>query len=177
MSKNNLKNQNSSIKMKKFLLSVALVTLFSTWAYSQNLGEITLKDINGNNVSLSKYTNSGKIVIFSFWATWCSPCKKELSNISELYEDWKSDYNIEVVAINIDDSRNQAKVKPYIDGQGWEFPVLLDPNEQLKRTLNFQTVPYTFVLGKDGKVIYQHSGYVEGDEYELEDKLEKWTSK
>lgn len=163
--------------MKKILFSLLMSLSMMAMASAQNLDNISLKDINGNNVNLSKYTKSGKIVIFSFWATWCSPCKKELSNIAELYEDWKTDYGVEVVAINIDDSRNQAKVKPYVDGQGWDFPVLMDPNEQLKRSLNFQTVPYTFVVGKDGKVIYQHSGYVEGDEYELEDKLEKWTGK
>ncbi len=107
----------------------------------------------------------------SFWATWCSPCKKELNNISYLYEDWQEDYNMELVAISIDDVRNTSKVKTYVDGQAWEYDVLLDTNEDLKRMMNFQTVPFTVLINKDGRIVYTHAGYVEGDEFILEEKI------
>lgn len=162
----------------KHLLTIAFSLFFSMGIIAQDtLPDIELSDLEGNKVSLNEYAENGKITVFSFWATWCSPCKKELSNIADIYEDWTDEWEVEVVAVNIDDQRNFGKVKPYVDGQGWEYTVLMDPNEQLKRALNFQTVPFTFVLDKEGKVAYQHTGYVEGDEYELEELIETLDAK
>lgn len=162
----------------KQLLTIGFSLLLSVGLFAQDsLPDIELSDLDGNKVTLNEYAENGKITVFSFWATWCSPCKKELSNIADIYEDWTDEWDVEVVAVNIDDSRNFGKVKPYVDGQGWDYTVLMDPNEKLKRALNFQTVPFTFVLDKEGKVAYQHTGYVEGDEYELEELIEKLDEK
>lgn len=76
-------------------------------------------------------------------------------------------------AVSIDDSRNASKVKTYINGQQWDYDVLLDPNSSLKRALNFQTVPYTLLIDSKGSIVYTHSGYVEGDEYILEDHIKE----
>lgn len=138
---------------------------------SKELPSLVLTDINGKKINVADYGKNGKITVISFWATWCSPCKKELNNISYLYEDWQEDYNMELVAISIDDVRNTSKVKTYVDGQAWEYDVLLDTNEDLKRMMNFQTVPFTVLINKDGRIVYTHAGYVEGDEFILEEKI------
>ena len=153
------------------LLACAIFTV--TLHAQKTLPNVSLKNIDGENIEIADFGKDGKITILSFWATWCSPCKKELNNIAELYEDWQADYDVELVAISVDDQRNASKIKPYVNGQAWEYTVLLDVNEDLKRALNFQTVPYTLVLNKEGEIIYEHSGYVEGDEYELEDVLKE----
>jgi len=62
-------------------------------------------------------------------------------------------------------------VKTYANGQGWDFEVLLDPNQDLKRALNFQTIPYTILVDKNGNIVYRHTGYIEGDEYLLEEEI------
>jgi len=165
--------------MKQVILTVAIALFFfgSPILLAQNsLPDLSLEDVNGNVVNVSDYTKDGKITIFSFWATWCSPCKKELNNIADLYEDWQEQFDLEVVAVSIDDQRASARVKPYVDGQGWEYTVLLDKNQDMQRALNFQSVPYTVVVDASGEIIYTHSGYVEGDEYVLEDKLVEWTA-
>ncbi len=157
----------------KILLFVALC-FFSIGAVAQGtLPDVSLKSIDGESINISDYGKDGKVTIFSFWATWCSPCKKELNNIADMYEDWQADYDVELVAISIDDQRNATKIKPYVNGQGWDYTVLMDVNEDLKRALNFQTVPFTLVVNKKGEIVYQHTGYVEGDEYELEDKIKE----
>lgn len=135
-----------------------------------------LKDINGNLVNIQELATLGEPLIVSFWATWCTPCKKELSNYSDLYADWQKDYKVKVVAISIDDARNTSKVKAYVNGVKWPFLVLLDPNEDMKRSLNFQTVPFTMLLDGNGKIIYRHNSYVEGDEFVMEEKLKKLIS-
>jgi cytochrome c biogenesis protein CcmG, thiol:disulfide interchange protein DsbE len=143
----------------------------------KELPAVFLPDLDGKKVNLADFGKNGKVTVISFWATWCSPCKKELNNISYLYEDWQDEYDVELIAISIDDTRNTSKVKSYVNGQGWDYVVLLDSNEELKRLLNFQTVPFTVVIDKNGKIVYSHSGYVEGDEYVLEDRIKFFSAK
>jgi cytochrome c biogenesis protein CcmG/thiol:disulfide interchange protein DsbE len=177
-------NNYKSIKMKKtsFLIATIIIALFShaqeKTVLEKILGEktlpsITLLDMNGKKVNVADYGKSGKITILSFWATWCIPCKKELANMAELQEDWAKKYNTQIVAVSIDDSRNTTKVKPYVDGQRWEYEVLLDVNQDLKRNLNIPSVPFTILVDSEGKIVYTHSGYTEGDEYVLEEQIQK----
>jgi thiol-disulfide isomerase/thioredoxin len=142
-------------------------------AYQSSIPEVSLRDTDGNLVALRSLIRPGKPTIISFWATWCAPCKKELSNYAELYADWQKQFDVEVLAISIDDSRNSAKVKSYINGVKWPFRVLLDPNEDMKRSLNFQTVPFSLLIDGEGGIAYRHNSYVEGDEYVMEEKLKK----
>lgn len=163
--------------MRKLLTVVVLLLGLSAQAQEQaGLPNVQLKDIQGNVVKLQDLATAGEPLIISFWATWCTPCKKELSNYAELYDDWQKDFKVKVVAISIDDARNTAKVKAYVNGVKWPFQVLLDPNEDMKRSLNFQTVPFTILIDGNGKIIYRHNSYVEGDEFVMEEKLKKLTS-
>ena len=139
----------------------------------KTLPSITLSDMNGKKVNVADYGKSGKITIISFWATWCVPCKKELTNMADLYDEWKKKYNVQVVAVSIDDSRSTSKVKPVVDGQRWEYEVLLDVNQDLKRQLNVPSVPFTLLVDANGKIVYMHNGYTDGDEYVLEEEVKK----
>lgn len=164
--------------MKKILAALCLVASLTTMAQkAQTMPEIILKDMNGKSKNMSDYSKSGKITIVSFWATWCTPCKKELSNIYELYDDWKAKYDIVVVAVTVDAFRNVPKVKPYIDGQGWPYDVILDVNMDLARAMNVLAPPQTFLLDQSGNIIWSHQGYTEGDEFILEEQLKKLVPK
>lgn len=165
--------------MKKLATLITLFISLSAWAQSgsQTMPDIVLKDVNGKNVNVADYSKSGKITIISFWATWCTPCKKELNNMNELYDDWKEKYNLEIVAVSTDNSRNVPKVKPYVDGQNWPFTCLLDVNEDLKRAMNAVSIPFTVVLDTNGTIVYSHTGYLEGDEFVLEEKIKTLAAK
>lgn len=153
---------------------LALTVFCAATAFSQDaLPDIELYDINGNKINMSAYANDGKITIFSFWATWCVPCKEELNNIAEIYADWQKDYDVEIVAVSIDDSKTRANVKSYAEGQGWEYTVLLDSNKDLHRMLSGQSVPFLVISDKNGKIVEKHTGYIEGDEYVLEDTIKE----
>ncbi len=169
----NLPNNNSLI-MKKFILTTLAFLALNigfTQDQKQTLPDLSLKDINGKMVNVKDYAKKGKMVIISFWATWCTPCKKELNNINELYEEWKTKYDVIVVAVSIDNARNVMKVKPYVDGQAWPFDVLLDVNSDMMRAMNVVNPPHTFLLDKTGNIVYSHTGYLEGDEFTLEEKM------
>ena len=157
--------------MLKIQVFVAFV-LLSFVGYAQKLPNVTLKDLDGKSVNMSKYNNSDKPIIVSFWATWCGPCIKELTAISEVYASWQKETGVELVAVSIDDSRTKARVKPQVKGKSWKYTVVLDENQELKRALNVGNVPYTMVLYK-GKVVYSHSSYTPGIENEIYKQVKK----
>ncbi|MEK9600411.1 MAG: TlpA disulfide reductase family protein [Bacteroidota bacterium] len=169
--------------MKKYF-TLLMMVFMSAYSYAQDdnssmsyLPEITLKNIDGKDVNLADYGANEKITVISFWATWCKPCIKELKNINALLEEWVQDYNMELVAISLDDSRNAAKVKPTVNALNWDFDVLLDPNGELQRAMNVANPPVTFLVNQSGQIVYTHTGYVEGDEYDLEDHIKELVSK
>ena len=154
------------------VLSVVFFS-FSAKTFEEQLPSIELKDIDGNTVNIQDFGNNGKITIISFWATWCGPCIKELDNMNELYEDWVDDYGLELIAVSVDDARNIPKVKPMVNGRGWPYNVLLDENRDLSRALNVSNPPMTFLIDKEGNIVYKHTGYTEGAEYKLLDQIKK----
>ncbi len=169
------------MKLGKLLLVPLLVFIASSFEVvkGQTLGDATkipdteLKTLKGNQVKLSNELASDKYTIISFWATWCKPCKKELNNLSYLLPKWKKQYDVELLAISLDNSQTSRKVRAYVNGKGWQFDVLLDPNNNTKRQLNFNAIPYSMIVDKKGKIIYKHSGYKSGDEYAMKDELKK----
>lgn len=163
--------------MKKFLLLFAFIGSLTAFG-QEKLPSIKVKDLDGNQVDISTLTNDGPIIV-SFWATWCKPCIRELNAIYDQYDDWKDETNVKLIAVSIDDTRNSAKVLPFVNSQGWEYQIFLDENSELRRALNVNNIPHTFLLDKTGKVVWQHNGYITGDEdhlYELVTKLSQGQS-
>ena len=165
----------------KRILALASLLFFVGTAFAQDttaqsgqaLPDIAARDVDGNNVNVKDLADGEHITIISFWATWCKPCIKELNNISALLEEWEKDYNVHLVAISVDDSRNVAKVKPFAAGRGWDFDIWLDPNGDVQRAMNVTNPPTTMLVNSAGQIVYLHTGYQEGDEYELEDHIKE----
>lgn len=158
------------------LATTFFLSLSITSAAQTNGGSIpstSIKNLDGTTFDTGTIENDGKPIIINFWATWCSPCKRELNNITDLYEDWVDETGVKLVAISIDDTRNMAKVAPYVNGKGWEYEVYIDPNGDFKRALGVNNVPHTFLVDGNGKIVWQHNSYNEGDEYELYELVQK----
>jgi peroxiredoxin len=154
------------------LFSALLLTI--TLSAQDKLPSIQLKGLSGNMIDAATLENDGKPIVISFWATWCKPCIRELNAINDMYIDWQDETGVKLIAISIDDSRNSARVRPFIAGQGWEYDVYLDENQELKRALNVNNIPHTFLVDGEGHLVWQHNGYIPGDEdhlYELISKL------
>ena len=161
--------------MKKLFLTIIAIALLSTISISQNrtLPSVDVKTLDGSSINITALENNGKPIVISFWATWCKPCKKELNTIAEVYEDWQDETGVKLVAISIDDTRSMAKVAPYVNASDWDYEVYLDPNGDLKRAMGVSTVPHTFLLNSKKEIIWQHKGYIDGDEDELLEQIEK----
>lgn len=161
--------------MKKTFLSI-FATLLASLALAQNAKvpeNITIKTLDGKTVETSIIKNDGKPIIISFWATWCKPCNRELNAIKDLYDDWQQETGVKLVAISIDDTRSASKVKPHVDGNGWDYEVYLDQNQDFKRAMNVVNVPHTFLINGNGEIVWQHTSYVDGSEEELFELVKK----
>ena len=159
--------------MKKLLIFTAFLSI-SLISFSQNrtLPKVDLKTLDNNTYNTSNFDNDSKPIIISFWATWCKPCIKELNNIAEVYEDWQDETGVKLIAISIDDSRNMSKVKPKVNALLWDYEVYCDPNGDFKRAMGVGPVPHTFLLDENKEIVYQHTSYKDGDEYDLFKKIE-----
>lgn len=139
---------------------------------SKKVPSVQLKDMEGNNVNTAEMGFDGPVVI-SFWATWCSPCKRELNTIQDLYTDWQEETGVNLVAVSIDDERTKSGVPMYVNGKAWEYLVLMDPNGDFKRAMGVNNVPHTFLLDKEGNIVYSHNNYAPGDEETLYEEIKK----
>lgn len=155
--------------MKK--LFIFIVYAFCFLGVRAQLPSVELKDINGNTVSANTLSNQGKPFIVDFFATWCKPCNRELDAISEVYEEWQQETGVKLFAISIDQAQNVHKVKSLADSHGWEYEILLDPNGELRRALGIQMIPFVLICNGQGKIVYKHSGYTDGEETELIEKV------
>jgi peroxiredoxin len=156
--------------MKKIIFLLFL----SAIGYAQKqMPNIELSSISGETMNVStQFNEKDKLYVFSFWATWCAPCINELEAIHKKYAAWKESINVEIIAVSIDDSKTQKRVKPFLKGKGWTYNVLLDSNQELKRALSIVNVPYKIVV-KNNKIVYVSNGYSQGSEEELYHKLKE----
>ncbi len=154
--------------MMIFAILAALV--FSATAIAQ-LPNVQLKDLKGKVVSAETLRNDGKPFVISFFATWCKPCNRELSAIAELYEEWQEETGMKLIAISVDQAQQVSKVKPLVDANEWEYDILLDTNSDLLRALGIQMIPHVLILDGNGKIVESRSGYTEGSEAHIIEKV------
>lgn len=126
--------------------------------------DVELKDLAGKRVRLSAL--QGKVVILSFWATWCGPCLQELPQLQKIAE--ASGGEVVVLAINTDGPDSIASVRSVAKRHRLGMTVLLDVEGKATSLFNPRgTNPYTVLLDRRGRVADTHEGYASGDEVAL----------
>jgi cytochrome c biogenesis protein CcmG, thiol:disulfide interchange protein DsbE len=163
--------------MKKLVSAISAILILCSATFitdgGPKLPAVDVKKLDGSKVSTSTFTNNGKPIVISFWATWCKPCKKELDAISENLSDWQKETGVKVIAISTDDARSIAKVPNDVKTKGWEFEVYTDENGDFQRAMNVVNVPHTFIINGKGEIVWSHNSYAEGDEDRLYENVKK----
>ena len=119
--------------------------------------DITLPDIQGNQVSLSDL--KGKVVLLNFWATWCPPCKEEMPSMEQLYRRFK-DQGLVILAVNIEQEGQQA-VPAFLQKTPYTFPILLDTEAVAQNTYKVFKFPETFIIDRNGNVVEKVIGAID----------------
>ncbi len=133
----------------------------------------TIKDLKGNKVSFDQY--KGKVVFLNLWATWCGPCKAEMPGIHNLYVKMKGE-PIEFVMLSIDKDKALSKVESYVKNNSYTFPVFM-PSGYLAEQLQVPSIPTTFVISKDGKIVMKEVGTRNYDTNKMIEFLRKQAAK
>ncbi|MBW2336978.1 MAG: TlpA family protein disulfide reductase [Deltaproteobacteria bacterium] len=119
---------------------------------------INLKDMNGNNISLSDF--KGKIVFLNFWTTWCPTCRIEMPSMEKLHQKLKNE-DFAMVTINLQESASQ--VKAFFKEFKLTFTALLDSTGEVGASFGIRAIPTTYILDKTGRIIGLVSGPREWD--------------
>lgn len=158
--------------MKKQILTLAVLLLAGIGTAFGQLPNVKVENAKGAIISAASLGNAKKPIIMSFWSTTCKPCIQELNAMNDLLDDWLEEADFQIVAVSTDDARSASMAKALVNGNGWDrFTVLFDKNQELKRALNVNMTPHTFIFDKNGKIVYSHVGYTPGTEDEYIKKI------
>ena len=165
--------------MKKIIFLLAMLYNFSIFGKDSTivktpLPNVVIKDIHGNLINTSTINNGKNLIYLTFWATWCKPCIRELSELNDVYDVWRDEFDVKIVIISVDDIRNTHKVKPFVSGKNWDFETYLDPNGDLRRMMNVNNVPHSFLINDKGEIIWQQNSHTAGDEHRIYEIIRKY---
>lgn len=139
-------------------------------AFGQTLPDVKVENARGEEIRIRSLVN-GKPLIISYWSIACKPCIQELNAINDVIEEWKEEADFDVVAVSVDDVRMQASAKAKATALGWDFICIYDTNQELKRAMNVNLTPQSFVVDAAGNIVFSHSGYTPGSEELLFEKI------
>ncbi len=152
------------------ILPLLLIVVFS-FGQEKSLPQVNLKNMKNKTQSLEKLTE-GRITLINFWATYCVPCRKEMKHLNRLNKTY-SDSNVQVLGISIDDSRTVGRVKSMVKSQKLKYAILLDTEQKLYKNFNTTAMPFSILVDAQGKILWEHTGYLPGDETQMEIEIKK----
>jgi len=160
--------------MSKFLRAVSLLLALGVAAPAvaddrPAAPSFNLRTLDGDRVKLSDF--EGKVLLMSFWATWCAPCKQELPILQDLLNRY-GDQGLAVVAVNIDDPKTIAEVRRYVKLKKFTFPVPLDSDSKVLSSYNPRVaLPFLQIIDRQGRRVANHTGFSSGAEKALEKEV------
>ncbi|MBZ5497490.1 MAG: TlpA family protein disulfide reductase [Acidobacteriia bacterium] len=153
----------------KWTAGLAAGLLLLTTARAGILPGFSLQDLNGSQFNTRDHVGK-EVMVISFWATWCVPCKQLLTKLDKIKKEHPA---IRIIAISTDDSSTMVGVRPYIAGKKFDFTVLLDIDGKVIQMFDPEKkVPFTLVVDKAGSIVYSRTGYLPGDEKEIQKIIE-----
>ncbi|MBN1111831.1 MAG: TlpA family protein disulfide reductase [Bacteroidales bacterium] len=138
--------------------NISVPNSFYNWQLVSSRGEVF-------DMQLCK----NKVVFINFWATWCSPCVAELPYIDDLNQKFKDNANVVIVTV-VDESFK--KVNPFMKKRGFFFNVF-QSKIGLPSFLNKGSIPNTFIIDKEGKLVLEKTGSYKWNSKQIVDYIEE----
>jgi len=126
-----------------------------------------VNDLSGNAISTAGFP--GKVVLLSFWATWCPPCREEIPELIQLASRYKD--RVQIIGISLDDDNGPddvKKVEAFAAKMGMNYPIAMATKDLVREYGGVPALPTTFVLNKDAQVVQKHVGLISEDVYDTE---------
>lgn len=142
----------------------ALLTYYKPQSNSSNsqikATDITVKDINGNDVKLSEF--KGKPVVMNFWASWCPPCKDEMPDFDKLYQEYNTK-GVVFLMVNLTDGQRETidTATKFVKDSNYKFNIYFDVNSSAANAYNISSIPDTYFINKEGLIINSYVGAID----------------
>ena len=128
--------------------------------------DFTLKDMDGDDVRLSDYR--GKVILLNFWATWCGPCKGEIPDLIEAYDEYRDRGFVILGVLSLDDPSTDD-LRAFARGYGMNYPIFRE-NAELDEAFGLFAIPTSFIIDRHGSICMKHLGPVSKEMLEQEIK-------
>ncbi|RXK53788.1 TlpA family protein disulfide reductase [Oleiharenicola lentus] len=155
--------------MKNLLRSLFVAASFallgavaSASVVGQAAPALTFKDLAGKDVSLAAL--KGKVVVVDFWATWCGPCRMEIPGYIEMQKKYGKD-GVVIVGVSLD-QKGPKHVQKFVEQNALNYTVVMGDNTAVEAFGGFNSIPTTFLIGRDGKILHEKSGAMDHEQYE-----------
>lgn len=150
------------------LVSWGAISLYPKWMVSQLSAEITeevtpfaAQDSTGTSIQSESFR--GKFIIIDFWASWCGPCKKEMAAIED-YVNSGDPNKVHWMMINADKKEDWEKINAFKEDTGFDFPYYNDISAD--EAFDIKSFPTIIVIDPNGKMVFRHEGFAQGEDLE-----------
>ena len=157
--------------MKKLLIPLLMFLVLPIAMHAQvgeTAPEFSLKQGDGSTLTLSEL--KGKVVVVNFWATWCPPCRREIPDFIETYDAYR-EKGVEIVGVSLD-HKGWDVLSPFVKSNKINYPVVLGNQSTASDFGNIRSIPTSFIVDKEGKIVEKFVGMLNKDK--LEKLIEKY---
>lgn len=113
--------------------------------------------LEGDSISLADLR--GRVVLLNVWATWCHPCREEVPFLQDVHERY-ADEGLELIGVSVDAAGEEATIRDFAGRYGMTYPIWRDPGERVSSTFLIIGVPASFIVGRDGTLLWRKTGPV-----------------
>jgi len=143
-----------------------IISFFIFTGCKSTSGDFTLMDLDGNEIPLSDFNR--KVLILNFWTTWCPPCREEIPDFVEVYNEYESK-DVQFIGVSNEDI---STLKSFVEDYDINYPILID-DANIMGKWGISAIPTTFVFDKNGQIIFKNVGMMTGEQLKniIEDEL------
>lgn len=137
---------------------------------ASTLPTFTASTLEGTTFDLGDHLGKD-VVMISFWATYCEPCKVEMPIVEQLHQKYAKD-GLQVLSVSLDGADTNSGVRPHIKKNGFTFDVVIDEDGTIAQAYNPASVaPFTIIIGRNGKIAKQIEGFQSSQAGMLENEV------